>query len=197
MTVADLPAPRLADLVAELSRPRGLGVLFGRLVSLGAPGRGIARLARAGVRLRWPTTRFTRFHGRLLRVTRGRMRQSWLFAAGQPVMALTTVGRRSGHEHTTAVTAFCHHSTLACAAMNLGLERDPGWSHNLKANPEAWISLRGKTVPIRARSAAGAEWSALWRRWVQVQPSVEVFAQLAGRHIPIFVLEPREELDKP
>ncbi len=116
-----------------------------------------------------------------------------MFAAGQPVMALTTIGRRSGARHTTPVTAFACDDKLAAAGMNLGMERCPGWAYNLQANGEAWITVSGRTRAVRARMSAGAEREQLWRRWSELQPSSEAFARLAGREIPIFVFEPRAE----
>jgi deazaflavin-dependent oxidoreductase (nitroreductase family) len=145
------------------------------------------------MRARGITTRVTRLHARLLRLSRGRLRRSWLFAAGQPVIALTTVGRRSGERRTTAVAALAHRGALATLGMNLGMERDPAWCHNLGAHPDAWITIAGTTVPVRARRATGGEWQELWRRWVEVQPSAETFAQIAGRRVPIYVLEARSE----
>jgi len=143
------------------------------------------------MRARRSTTRITRLHARLLRLTRGRVRRSWLFAAGQPVMALTTVGRRSGTAHTTAVAALAHRGTLATVGMNLGIERSPGWSYNLRHNPYAWITIGGTTIPVTARQATGDEWNYLWEHWLRVQPSAGTFAHIAARQIPVFVLEPR------
>jgi deazaflavin-dependent oxidoreductase (nitroreductase family) len=187
------PHAALADLLDGLSRPRAPGVLLGRLLALGAPGRLLARLARSPMRARGITTGITRLHARLLRLSRGRLRRSWLFAAGQPVIALTTVGRRSGATRTTAVAALPHRDALATVGMNLGMERDPGWCHNLTANPDAWITIAGVTIPVRARRATGGEWEELWHRWVDVQPSAATFAQIARRQVPIFVLDARSE----
>jgi deazaflavin-dependent oxidoreductase (nitroreductase family) len=91
------------------------------------------------------------------------------------------------------VTAFAHDGKLASAAMNLGIERAPGWAHNLKANPHAWVMLGGHTIAVTARVAEGAERERLWRRWLELQPSSEVLARLAGRQIPLFVFERRAE----
>src|SRR4051812_7754926 len=115
----------LVDLVTDLSRPRRVGIMFGRLVGSHRFGLMAARLTRAPMRLRGPTTLFTRFHARVLRLSGGRLRRSWLFAAGQPVMALTTTGRRSGVARTTTVSAFAHGRTLAVAGMNLGMPKNP------------------------------------------------------------------------
>ena len=61
----------------------------------------------------------------------------------------------------------------------------------LQANPGAWISVTGKTIPVTARLASGQEREELWRRWLDVQPSAETLAELAGRQVPIFILERR------
>jgi deazaflavin-dependent oxidoreductase (nitroreductase family) len=168
-------------------------VIFGRLVAWGVLGRLVARLARSPMRARRATTRITRLHARLLRLTRGRMRRSWLFAAGQPVMALTTVGRRSGVKHTTAVAALAYRGELATVGMNLGMERNPAWAHNLQANPDAWITVNDVTIPVRARQTRDEERDDLWGEWLRVQPSARTFAALAGREVPVFVLERRAE----
>jgi deazaflavin-dependent oxidoreductase (nitroreductase family) len=190
-TTDEVATEPLGDLVVELSRPRGVGVFLGRITGPGRFGRFAARLARSPMRARWATTRITRLHARLLRLSRGRLRRSWLFAAGQPVLALTTTGRRSGQDRTTAVAALTYQGQLATVGMNLGSERNPSWSYNLQANPDASIEVKGQTIAVRARLATGDEWEALWNRWLEVQPSAAAFADLAGRKIPIFVLERR------
>ncbi|MCW2791909.1 MAG: nitroreductase family deazaflavin-dependent oxidoreductase [Nocardioides sp.] len=183
--------PTLADLLEGRSRPRAAGVVLGRLVDLPVLGAGIARLARAPMRLRRLSGRTTRLHAWLLRRSGGRLRRSWLFAAGQPVLSLTTTGRRTGLPRTTAVACFTYGDDLALAGMNLGRPQDPGWTHNLSANPQATIDLAGLTVPVRARRATGAEAAQLWQQWVYLQPSAPAFQRLAGREIPLFVLTRR------
>jgi deazaflavin-dependent oxidoreductase (nitroreductase family) len=118
------------------------------------------------------------------------MRRSWVFAAGQPVIALTTIGRHSGIPHTTTVAVLCHNDKVATVGMNLGMKRNPAWTYNLDATPAAQITLGGRTIAVAARRAVGDEHAQLWNHWLDVQPSAAAFAQLAGREIPIFVLEP-------
>src|SRR5207245_2505694 len=143
MTIPVAPdAGSLGELVADLSRPRLPGAFLGRVVALPVIGVGVARLIRSPMRARWLTPRATRLHARILRLSRGRLRRSWLFAAGQPVIALTTTGRRSGRSRTTAVAAFTANGRLAIAGMNLGLERNPGWTYNLLADPDAVIIVK-------------------------------------------------------
>jgi deazaflavin-dependent oxidoreductase (nitroreductase family) len=184
------PQP-LARLIESDSRRRTAGALVGGLVGLPVIGRWLARAARAPILLRVLSTRVTRLHAWLLRRTAGRMRRSWLFAAGQPVLALTTRGRRSGEPRTTAVACFAHGEDLVIAGMNLGVARHPAWALNLDADPQATIALKGQTIPVTAIRATGAQATELWQRWLDLQPSAAQFQALAGREIPLYLLKPR------
>jgi deazaflavin-dependent oxidoreductase (nitroreductase family) len=183
----------LASLVERRSRRRALGVLIGWFVDLPVIGSGLARLIRAPTRRRFLSTSVTRIHAAFLRLSRGRLRRSWIFAAGQPVLALTTTGRKTGLPRSTAVACFAHGSDLVLAAMNLGMTRNPGWALNLQAHPAATIDIDGKRIPVTARQATGTEAAELWRRWLELQPSARSFRELAGREIPLFVLAWRSQ----
>jgi deazaflavin-dependent oxidoreductase (nitroreductase family) len=185
------PRTSLAKVVETESRPRRFGALLAWLVGLPVVGDWLARATRAPILIRPLSTRLTRFHAWLLRRTGGRLRRSWLLAAGQPVLSLTTVGRRSGQLRSTAVACFTYGDDLAVAGMNLGVARHPAWALNLEANPEATVGVGGETIAVRARGARGEEAAKLWRRWVELQPSAEAFRDLAGREIPMFVLTRR------
>jgi deazaflavin-dependent oxidoreductase (nitroreductase family) len=185
------PRPPLTRVVETQSRQRTLGTFLGRLVELPGVGAWLARTVRAPIQIRFLSTRVTRFHAWLLRRTGGRLRRSWVFAAGQPVLSLTTVGRRSGQLRSTAVACFTYDDDLAVAGMNLGVGRHPAWALNLQANPKATIDIGGEAIPVSARRASGEEAVRLWHRWVALQPSADVFRDLAAREIPLFVLTRR------
>ena len=189
-SVTDAP-DSLADLVRAESRPRGFGRFLGRLVALPLIGPLFARLARLPNQITFISTRVSRVHSWLLRRSGGRMRRSWLFAAGQPVISLTTTGRRSGQPRSTAVACFVDGDRLVSAGMNLGKRNHPAWALNLIANPEATIEIAGERVEVLARKAEGEERERLWQRWVEVQPSSDAFEDLAGRRIPLFVFSRR------
>jgi deazaflavin-dependent oxidoreductase (nitroreductase family) len=181
----------LADLVRGQSRRRRFGVAIGRLVELPVVGSWIARLARLPNQIPFASSRVTRAHAWLLRRAGGRLRRSWLFAAGQPVLSLTTVGRTSGLKRSTAVACYVDGEDLVLAGMNLGRSGHPAWALNLEAHQEAEIAIDGKQIAVVARPTAGAERERLWRRWLELQPSAEAFRHLAGREIPLFVLSRR------
>ena len=182
----------LAKLVVADSRPRLVGVLLGKVVDAPLIGRWAARLGRAPNRMPFVRRVITPFHAWLLRRTGGRLRRSWLFAAGQPVISLTTIGRRSRQPRSTAVACFTYGEHVCLAGMNLGVARNPAWALNLEANPEATIELCGQPIAVTARRAKGDEAAILWQRWTEVQPSAPRFRDLASRDIPLFVLSRRD-----
>jgi deazaflavin-dependent oxidoreductase (nitroreductase family) len=154
-------------------------------------GKLLARLVRLVTRPRAITTRVTRIHAFLIRASGGRLRRSRAFALGQPVMSITTTGRRSGKPRSTTVTYFRDGDAIVTTAANLGSERDPAWALNLEANPEATVVIDGRRHEVTARRARGKERERLWARWLELQPPAESVQAIAGREIPVFVLEGR------
>ena len=151
----------------------------------------LARLVRLFSRPRRITTRVTRLHAAILRLARGRIKRSFLFALGLPILSITTTGRRSGRPRSTAIAYFRDGDAIITTAVNLGNERDPAWALNLEANPEATVVVEGEPVAVRARRARGEERERLWARWLELQPLAARAAEIAGREITVFVLEPR------
>jgi deazaflavin-dependent oxidoreductase (nitroreductase family) len=154
-----------------------------------------AKLLRSLTRFRRVQPQVGRLHAALLRHSRGRIRRSRLLAGGQPVLALTTTGRRSGAQRSTTVAYLRHGAAYAVSALNLGSDRDPAWCLNLRSNPRAWIHVDGERKAVHAREATGEEADALWRAVIKRLPTTASFRELAQRDVPIFVLDPREPRD--
>ena len=150
----------------------------------------LARLLRSFTRFRRVQPQVGRLHSAILRLSRGRIRRSRLLAGGQPVLVLTTTGRRSGSQRTTTVAYLRHGDGYAVTAMNLGSDRDPAWCLNLRAQPQAWIYVDGEHRQVRARQGDRKEAEVLWQVIINRLPTTANFRQLAQREIPIFVLEP-------
>lgn len=155
-------------------------------------GTALARLARLPTRLGPLFTWFTRTHARLLRASRGRIRRSLVFAGGQTVLSLTTTGRRTGRVRSTVVAYMRSGDAYVVTAGNLGSEQNPAWFLNLMTDPHAEIEVDGRRTSVIARRATGEEARRLWRRWVDLLPPAETFREIAGREIPVVVLEPQE-----
>jgi deazaflavin-dependent oxidoreductase (nitroreductase family) len=151
----------------------------------------MARRLRSFTRFRRVQPSIGRMQAAVVRRSGGRYRRSRLLAGGQPVMVLTTTGRRSGEPRTTMVAYLRHGDAYASAALNLGSPRNPAWALNLKADPRARIQVNGRDMRVRAREAAGEEAERLWAALIERLPATGASKQLASadRHVPIFVFE--------
>src|SRR5437660_10905634 len=94
----------------------------------------LARFLRSLTRFRRVQPIVGRIHAVILRRSGGRIRRSRILAGGQPVLALTTTGRRSGAARTTVVAYLKHADAYAVGALNLGSDPDPAWYPNRRAN---------------------------------------------------------------
>jgi deazaflavin-dependent oxidoreductase (nitroreductase family) len=82
-----------------------------------------------------------------------------------------------------------HPDGLALIASNWGGAKHPAWYHNLKANPEATVSIDGDTWQATARPATPRERDEIWANGVEIYPGWTKYEARAGaRHIEAFVL---------
>jgi deazaflavin-dependent oxidoreductase (nitroreductase family) len=157
----------------------------------------LARFVRSLTRFRRLQPQVGRMHAAVLRRSGGRIRRSLLFAGGQPVLALTTTGRRSGRPRSTVVAYLRRGDAYASAGLNLGSDRDPAWALNVRADPRAWIEVRGERMAVHAREANGEEAEELWREFIDRVPMIASSRELAQRDTPVFVWEPLAEAVQP
>jgi deazaflavin-dependent oxidoreductase (nitroreductase family) len=150
----------------------------------------LARFIRSFSRFRRLQPQVGRVHSLILRISRGRLRRSLLLAGGQPVLALTTTGRRTGKTRRTTVAYLRQGEAYAAAALNLGSDRHPAWCLNLRADPRAWIEVGGERKAVRAREATGQEARQLWRAYIERLPMIRSSRSLANRDVPMFVFDP-------
>ena len=149
-----------------------------------------ARFVRSLTRFRRIQPRIGRLHAAILHRSGGRIRRSVMLAGGQPVLVLTTTGRHSGKKRSTTVAYLRHGDAYASAALNLGSDRDPAWALNVRADPRAWIEVKGERLEVRARPTGGEEADALWVEFIRRVPMIADSRRLANRDTPIFVWEP-------
>jgi deazaflavin-dependent oxidoreductase (nitroreductase family) len=120
------------------------------------------------------------------RRTRGDIARPWKVDA----LLLTTRGRRSGRERTVVLQYFPDGDAMIVAAANDGGVTNPGWYHNLTADPSARVETMGRAFGVRAAELdepAAADW---WARIVRHDPSYERYARATRRRIPIVRLVP-------
>jgi deazaflavin-dependent oxidoreductase (nitroreductase family) len=124
------------------------------------------------------------------RLTRDRF--GLLSVAGLPQLMLTAKGRRTGAPRTTPLLCVPHEGSFLVAGSNWGDAKLPVWVLNLRANPDARISHRGRDMAVRAREVAGEERERLWRVMNETWPNYDKYAERTDRTIPVFVLTPQD-----
>lgn len=127
----------------------------------------------------------------LQRVSRGRWSIS--AATGVKVVLLTSTGRRSGQPRVSPITYVEHDGAYFIVGSNWTQDFDPAWAHNLSANPEAALELRGRKFPVKARKIVGAEREEVWTHLVKLWPLYAYSATKTTRELPVFRLDPEEK----
>jgi deazaflavin-dependent oxidoreductase (nitroreductase family) len=133
-------------------------------------------------------TVFPEIDRRLMPLTRGRMSTG----LGQPVVLLHVRGARTGMERTVPLLATKHDDVIVLIASKAGATHHPSWFHNVKANPDVEVTLRGDRLPMRATIAEGEERDRLWAMAIDNYSGYTRYQQRAGnRTIPVVALRPR------
>jgi F420H(2)-dependent quinone reductase len=152
------------------------------------------RFARVRHRLLWlrrTSPLVTRVHAGLIRWTGGRIRRSFVFTGGMPLLVLTTVGRKSGKHRSTPLGYLPFGNGYAVIASNAGSDRVPAWWLNLQAHPDADILADRTRHPVRARRATAAEDDMVWAEVARLNPGFDEYRSLTERRIPVVILERR------
>jgi deazaflavin-dependent oxidoreductase (nitroreductase family) len=110
-----------------------------------------------------------------------------------PVLLLTTTGRQSGERRTAPILYLEHGEAMILIDTNGGNEKLPGWSHNLRAKPEAEVEIGRQKTQVTARVAAGAERAELWRACNEQYSGFDEYVRWLDRAPSVWVLEPVTE----
>jgi deazaflavin-dependent oxidoreductase (nitroreductase family) len=104
-------------------------------------------------------------------------------------LVLTTTGAKSGQRRQAALGYFrdAEDAWLIVASAG-GNVANPGWYHNLVANPRAEIELGGRKVPVTATQLTGPEREAAWQKVITISPRYANYSTKTDRLIPIIRL---------
>jgi deazaflavin-dependent oxidoreductase (nitroreductase family) len=108
-------------------------------------------------------------------------------------LILTTVGARSGAEHTSPVGWWPgpDGSWLIVAAAN-GAARNPAWYYNIAAHPHnVQIEVDGRTIGVTAEQLHGAERTQAWQQIATATPRFAQYQHKTDRELPVIRLVPR------
>jgi deazaflavin-dependent oxidoreductase (nitroreductase family) len=128
-------------------------------------------------------------HRALFNATGGRVGGKLL---GMVVVDLMTTGAKSGQPRSSMLTSPVQEGDrIVLVASRGGDPRHPGWYHNIRANPDVEVRMRGGTRRMRARVATPEERRRLWPMVVERYPGYGRYQARTTREIPLVILEPR------
>jgi deazaflavin-dependent oxidoreductase (nitroreductase family) len=128
----------------------------------------------------------------LFRSTKGRVTVPGLMA-GLPVIVMTSTGRKSGEDRAMPLLGIPVEDDLAVIGSNFGQKLTPGWVYNLRANPNAAVAYRSKSVDVTARIANAHETDAAFEAGALFYGGYPKYRERAShREIEVFILEPRQ-----
>ena len=127
---------------------------------------------------------FVPFHIFVFRLTGGRLMGKF----DLPVLLLTTTGRRSGRRRTVPLLYLDDRGTVLLIASNNGGPNNPGWYHNLVANPTVEVETRAGRRSMRAEPLIGAERRLRFERITAVADRYEGYQSRTGRELPVVAL---------
>jgi deazaflavin-dependent oxidoreductase (nitroreductase family) len=80
---------------------------------------------------------------------------------------------------------------LFVTGSNFGQRNHPTWTSNLTADPDAWVTIGGKEISVRAQQLVHPEASQIYDRFVDYAANYGAYQNRAHRTIRVFALTER------
>lgn len=109
---------------------------------------------------------------------------------GVPLLLLTTTGRKSGQRRQVPLTYMREGDRLFLVGSNFGQAHHPAWSSNLLADPNAWVTMGGREIPVVAAQLTGPE-RRVFRNFADYASNYEAYRHRADRELRVFELTRR------
>jgi deazaflavin-dependent oxidoreductase (nitroreductase family) len=116
---------------------------------------------------------------------------------GVTVLALTTIGAKTGIERTSPVGYLVDRADWIITATAGGARKHPGWYYNLAAHPDqAIIVVKGERIPVTATQLTGDEREATFERALRAaspmaRRTLEGYRKATDRQFPLIRLTRR------
>jgi deazaflavin-dependent oxidoreductase (nitroreductase family) len=111
---------------------------------------------------------------------------------GFPLLLLTTTGKKSGQRRQTPLIHLREGDRLFFIGSNFGQSMHPAWSSNLLADPNAWVTMGGKEIPVVATQLTGPEYDRVRTKFAEYVPKVyRAYRGRTDREFRMFALTRR------
>lgn len=111
--------------------------------------------------------------------------------AGADLLLLTTTGAKSGQPRLSPLAYFRVDGKLLVIGSFAGADVNPGWVHNLRANPLAHVEIGSESSDVVARELPAAERDQLFSKITAAAPGFAEYQAKTTRVIPVFELQPK------
>lgn len=119
----------------------------------------------------------------------GGARANTLRDTGDPIVVITSVGRKSGALRKNPLMRVERDGKYLAVASIGGAPTNPEWYHNFLANPIVELQDGPEPKLYRARLLDGEERQEWWAHAVRTWPTYGRYQERTKRQIPIFLLE--------
>jgi deazaflavin-dependent oxidoreductase (nitroreductase family) len=106
------------------------------------------------------------------------------------LLLLTTTGAKSGRPRLSPLAYFRIDGKLLIIGSFAGADVNPGWVHNLRANPSAHVEVGSDSSDVIAHELSPAERDDLFAKITAVSPGFAKYQAKTSRVIPVFELQP-------
>ncbi len=108
---------------------------------------------------------------------------------GATMVLLTSTGAKSGQARVAPLAYQIIDGEMIIIGSYAGADVDPGWVHNLRANPRAHVEVGTQSYDVIARELPAAQRDSAWARIVAVAPGFADYQAKTSRVIPLFQLQ--------
>jgi len=109
---------------------------------------------------------------------------------GLPMLLLHHVGAKSGESRVAPLAYLPDGGNYVIYASKGGAPTNPGWYHNLIAQPQTRIEVGGEALSVVAHEATGEERDRLFDEQASQRPQFAEYQRNTDRIIPVLVLTP-------
>lgn len=111
------------------------------------------------------------------------------FFADAPLLLLTTTGAKSGQPRIAPLSYTRDGARYVVIAARRGAPANPGWYHNLLANPNVQVEVGRESFRAIARVTQGEERQRLFDQMAAQRPAFIESQHRTTRQLPVIVLE--------
>ncbi len=108
--------------------------------------------------------------------------------AGKTLLLLHTTGAKTGRERVNPVAYVLDGDRYVIIASKGGAPTNPGWFHNLLANPLVSVELGTEQFTARAMVAIEPQRTRLYNKMIAMMPAFAEYQQRTTRVIPVIIL---------